>query len=83
MTPGELIERWWNGRFGRLARRDIWLYKDTTWRVQSRTGDSDSGRGNTWTYEDEAEARAMVARLLDTGGDGWRNLSGLSGTGRE
>jgi hypothetical protein len=68
MMAGELVERWWNGRFGRLARRDVWLYRSTTWRVESREGDADSGRGNTWTYDDEDQARAMVRRLLDTGG---------------
>ena len=73
---GELIERWWNGEFGRLARRDVWLYRSTTWRVESRESDADSGRGNTWTYDDEEDARAMIRRLLETGGDGWRDLSG-------
>jgi hypothetical protein len=70
MRAGELVERWWNGRFGRLARRDVWLYRSTTWRVGSREGDADSGRGNTWTFDDEEQARAMVRRLLETGGDG-------------
>jgi hypothetical protein len=44
--------------------------------VETREGDADSGKGNTWTFEDETEAQAMVKRLLETGGDGWRNLSG-------
>lgn len=72
---GELVERWWNGRFGRLNRRDVWLYRSTMWRVESREGDADSGRGNTWTFDDEAQARTMVRRLLETGGDGWRDLT--------
>jgi hypothetical protein len=76
MRAGELVERWWNGRFGRLARRDVWLYGSATWRVESREGDADSGRGNTWTFDDEEQARAMVRRLLETGGDGWRDLAG-------
>jgi hypothetical protein len=76
MKAGDLVERWWNGRFGRLARRDVWLYQSTTWRVESREGDGDSGRGNTWTFDDEEQARAMVRRLLETGGDGWRDLAG-------
>jgi hypothetical protein len=38
----DLIERWWNGRWGRLARRDIWLKRSTTWRLEARQGDGDS-----------------------------------------
>jgi hypothetical protein len=75
MRVGEVVERWWNGRFGRSARRDVWLYRSTTWRVESREGDADSGRGKTWMFDDEKEARAMVHRLLETGGDGWRDLA--------
>ena len=40
MRAGELIGRWWDGRFGRLALRDFWLYRTTTWRVESREGDA-------------------------------------------
>jgi hypothetical protein len=62
MMAGELVERWWNGRFGRLARRDLWLYRSTTWRVESREGDADSRRGNTWTYDDDGPIMAITAR---------------------
>src|SRR5690606_40748346 len=74
MEQGELVERWWNGRFGRMSRRDVWLYKQTTWRVQCRIGDADNGKASTWDLADEKEARALVRRLLETGGDGWRDL---------
>jgi hypothetical protein len=72
----ELRGRWWNGRFGRLARRDIWLRSDgTTWRVEARAGDGDSRK---WEhdYVDEHEARAVIAEMMDrTGGPaGWRDL---------
>jgi hypothetical protein len=46
----QLVQRWWNGRFGRLARRDIWLEQDTTWQVRSRKGDGASP-ATTWRFE--------------------------------
>jgi hypothetical protein len=36
---------------------------------------------NTWTFDDEDQARATVRRLLVPGGDGWRDLPGSSSTG--
>jgi hypothetical protein len=68
--------RWWNGRFGKLARRDIWLLTDgAVWRVEARTGDADSRK---WRhdYVAEQEARAVVAAMIDrTGGPAqWRDL---------
>jgi hypothetical protein len=81
----ELIERWWNGRCGRLARRDVWCYKEvtTTWRVECRTGDADSGKTKSWNLADEKDAQAMVQRLLDTGGDGWIDLTGRTSNRRD
>jgi len=74
----ELRGRWWNGRFGRLARRDIWLHTDgTAWRVEARAGDGDADK---WRHEyaDEDEARSVVAAMMErTGGRGaWRDLQG-------
>jgi hypothetical protein len=65
----EVINRWWNKRWGRLARRDIWLKRDTTWRVEARQGD---GHSHVWThdYPSEADARAAIAAMIErTGGD--------------
>ena len=67
--------RWWNGRYGRLARRDVWLKSDgAAWRVEARDGDGDA---RVWgrNYPDETAARAMVAELLARGSDEWRDLS--------
>jgi hypothetical protein len=74
----ELRGRWWNGRFGRLARRDIWLLTNgTAWRVEARAGDGDAGK---WQhdYADEERARSVVAAMMErTGGRGaWRDLQG-------
>jgi hypothetical protein len=70
---------WWNGKWGQLARRDIWLKRDQVWRVEARQGDGDS---RVWSHEypTEAEARAAVAEVMDrTGGPGeWKDLTRLS-----
>jgi hypothetical protein len=74
----ELRGRWWNGRWGRLARRDIWLKLDVTWRVEARKGDGDSG---VWShdYSSEEDARAAIAAMMDrTGGPGeWQDLTNV------
>jgi hypothetical protein len=66
--------RWWNGRWGRLARRDVRLVCASVWRVEALTGGAE-GKSKVWEFANEAEARAMVNRLLETGGDGWRDLT--------
>lgn len=79
--PGveRVVGRWWNGSYGRLTRRDVWLKVDgPVWRVQARKGDADA---NLWSrdYLDEAAAREMVTTLLERGGgpNGWRDLTSL------
>ncbi|WP_431902208.1 hypothetical protein [Micromonospora chalcea] len=68
-----VVRRWWNGVWGRLARRDVWLVRQTRWTVVARTGDTDTGKVLRWEFETEPEALTMVERLLraDTGGQ-WR-----------
>ncbi|MEU5939687.1 hypothetical protein ABZ807_10900 [Micromonospora sp. NPDC047548] len=67
--------RWWNAIWGRLARRDVWLTRETRWKVVARAGDTETGRGLRWESDTEAEARAMVERLLATDADGAGNGS--------
>ena len=72
-----IVGRWWNGSFGRLTRRDIWLRTDgRTWRVEARGGDGDSP---VWRrdHPDEASARAEIAAMMSrTGGpEAWRDLT--------
>jgi hypothetical protein len=39
LLPVEVRGRWWNGSWGRMARRDIWLLSDgRLWRVRGRLG---------------------------------------------
>jgi hypothetical protein len=72
-----LVQRWWNGRFGRLARRDIWLEHDEVWHVRARQGDGES-RIKSWTYPTRQDADAMLHRLRETGGDGWTDITAAS-----
>ncbi|MEU1811703.1 hypothetical protein [Micromonospora aurantiaca (nom. illeg.)] len=73
----EVAQRWWNGLWGRLSRRDVWLIRQTRWKVVARAGDTETGKKLLWTYDSRDEADAMVDRLLhaDTAGQ-WRELQG-------
>jgi hypothetical protein len=78
----ELIGRWWNGVWGRIARRDIWLYRDDSgWVVRAREGTAEGGRGLTWPpFPNEWSARAWVDRLMAEspgGRNGWKDLTKL------
>ena len=78
----ELVGRWWNGVWGRMARRGIWLYKDGgRWLVRAREGTADSGRALTWPpFADEWRARAWVDWLMvesPGGRDGWKDVTKL------
>lgn len=71
---------WFNGRWGRSARR-IWLRTiPGGFEVQARQGDSDQPP-RCWHLPDEALARALVADLQQPDGDdrndGWRDITDL------
>ena len=62
MSAG-LIEHWFNRRYG-AHRRDVYLYRlPTGWQVVGRIGGSD-GQKVPHFFDDEADARAMLARML-------------------
>lgn len=69
----EVVRRWWNGVWGRLTRRDVWLVRETRWTVMARAGDAESGKVLRWEFDSEPDALQMVDRLLraDTAGR-WR-----------
>ena len=73
----DVAARWWNGIWGRLGRRDVWLTRQVRWKVVARAGDSETGRVLRWEFDTEPEALAMVQRLLaaDAGGS-WRKQAG-------
>lgn len=69
------VERWWNGQWGRLVRRDIWLKTDgTTWRVEARKGDGDSKVWGRDFGPDETAARTLVAEMKARGWTEWQQL---------
>lgn len=63
--------------WGRLARRDVWLVRQTRWAVVARAGDTETGKVLRWEYETEPEALGMVERLLRADAAGqWREQDG-------
>ncbi|MEU8264122.1 hypothetical protein AB0C02_26295 [Micromonospora sp. NPDC048999] len=69
----EVVRRLWNGVWGRLARRDVWLVRQTRWTVIARAGDTETGKVLRWAFDTQREAADMVDRLLraDSAGQ-WR-----------
>jgi hypothetical protein len=65
-------ERWWNGHWGRLARRDVRLVHRQRWTVEAVEGGAE-GKIRRWTFETEEQARELVNRLL-AHGTGWREI---------
>jgi hypothetical protein len=73
-----LIERWWNGRFGRLGRKEVRLYREVAerWTVEVAEGEIDNGRIKPAHFDDEQTARQYVAHCRDVvPGEEWKSLS--------
>ncbi len=69
----ERRKHWWNGHWGRLARRDVVLYADGgQWLIEAREGGVE-GRSRWLECPDEDGALDLVRELL-AGEDGWREL---------
>jgi hypothetical protein len=70
----EQRKHWWNGRWGRSARRDVFLRTDgDTWHIEQRAGGAD-GASQFYEFGSEDDAYEVVRGLL-TGPDDWRELS--------
>ena len=70
----EQHRHWWNGRWGRLARQDIFLRTDAgRWYVEERTGGAE-GSSRHFEFATEEAAYDAVGGLL---GEltGWRQHS--------
>ena len=76
MCSNTLMERrkfWWNGKWGRIARRDVLLYEDGgVWWVEARDGGVE-GRSRWLEYRDEDAAMETV-RALIAGTERWRQV---------
>lgn len=70
----EQRKHWWNGKWGRLARRDVFLRTDAdSWHVEQRAGGAE-GISRFYSYDSEDAAYDAVRGLLDGPGT-WRELS--------
>jgi hypothetical protein len=71
----ERRKHYWNGRMGRLVRRDIYLYEDAgTWWVQARHG-GDDGVSQWYELADEDLALDLTRDLITASKlDGWKAL---------
>ena len=76
MCSNTLMERrkfWWNGKWGRVARRDILLYEDGgMWWLERREGGSE-GR-STWSGFGSEQAANDAVATLTASGERWREM---------
>jgi hypothetical protein len=67
-------KHWWNGRWGRLARKDVFLRTDgDQWLVEQRAGGAE-GVSHFLEFDSE-EAAYDAVRALVAGSEDWRELS--------
>jgi hypothetical protein len=75
-----VYKHWWNGAWGRLVRRDVYVWTDgyRRWTVKARTGGAE-GRSRRQAVHDEREALALAQRWRDLGGPDWKDVTALHG----
>jgi hypothetical protein len=70
----EQRKHYWNGRWGSLARHDVFLREDAgVWVIEDREGGPD-GRSRYYEHHEEDAALEQL-RVLMAKGDGWRELA--------
>ena len=70
----EQRKHWWNGKWGRIARKDIFLrVSGDQWYVEQRTGGGDGV--STFVEFNSEEAALDAVRALLAGPEEWRELS--------
>jgi hypothetical protein len=68
------VSWWWNGKWGRLARRDVEIHHEPeSWTVEARQGGPE-GEASRWTAPTEAEARTIAQQLMQTD-ERWRSMA--------
>jgi hypothetical protein len=71
----EQRKHWWNGKWGRLGRKDVYLrVSGDQWYVEQRTGGGD-GVSHFFEFDGEDAALDTVRALLGGLDDEWRELS--------
>ena len=74
LVDGEFPRHWWNGKWGRSGRRDVYLREEQgRFVVEARAGGAD-GRSMKWEQPTEQEALRYAETLLSDQ-DGWRELT--------
>jgi hypothetical protein len=69
----EKRKHYWNGRWGRLARRDILLFEDAgLWRIEDRIGGAEGQ--SRWSEHDQEDAALDQLRDLLAGAEEWREI---------
>ena len=57
---------WWNGKWGRLARRDVIIHHEPeVWSAEAREG-GEEGRTRRFPASDQGEAGAIAEKLIST-----------------
>jgi len=65
---------WWNGRWGRLARRDVFVGPlDGRWAVELRRGGV-GGRSRTKMFGSEDDALVWIETVFLAAEEGWREI---------
>ncbi len=60
-----VVRHWWNGSWGRLNRRDVYVRTDgSAWEVEARLGGAE-GRVTVRACDGEASAVALATSWLD------------------
>ncbi len=69
---GELLECWWNGKFGQDQRSDLWLKRfGEAWCVEARHGGIGAQRHRHY-FGDEMSARSLLHTLKTEHGQQWK-----------
>jgi hypothetical protein len=70
----ERRKRYWNGTWGRLARRDIVVFEDGgRWLIEYREGGADGK--SRWYERDDEDAALEAVRGLMADSTTWRELA--------
>lgn len=71
-----LVAVWWNGKWGHMVRRNIYLRTDDISYEVEASEDAGEGPTRYWVLPDEVTALARVADLMDDD-DGWRETTDM------